>query len=59
LTAILFLEENGVQINFSDRDYENFVVEVAQGLKTKKEIASFLENGCQPLGRRASLSNAP
>ena len=46
LTAILFLEENGVRINFSDKEYENLVVEVAQGKKTKEEIASFLEDGC-------------
>ena len=45
LTAILFLEENGVRINFSDKEYENLVVEVAQGKKTKEEIASFLEDG--------------
>lgn len=48
LTAILFLEENGVRISFSDKEYENLVVEVAQGLKTKEKIASFLKNGNRP-----------
>ena len=48
LTAILFLEENDAQINFSDKEYENLVVEVAQGLKTKEEIASFLKSGIEP-----------
>src|SRR5437868_3216915 len=33
LTAILFLEENGVEITFSDDDYEDFVLEIAQGNK--------------------------
>lgn len=33
LTTILFLEENEVKIAFSDKDYEEFVVDVAQGKK--------------------------
>lgn len=45
LTTILFLEENGEKILFSEKDYEEFVIEVAQGLKNKVEIASFLKNG--------------
>lgn len=45
LTTILFLEENGVRIVFSDDDYEEFVVNVAQGMKNKTEIAYFLEFG--------------
>jgi hypothetical protein len=32
--------------NMADKDYENYVVEVAQRSKTKKDSASFLENGC-------------
>jgi death on curing protein len=50
LTAILFLEENGVEISFKDTDYENFVVEVAQGKKTKEEIAYFFEHGKEKHG---------
>jgi death on curing protein len=45
LTTILFLEENGIWIAFSDEDYEEFVVKVAQGHKNKEEIAYFLEYG--------------
>ena len=45
LTTILFLEENGVKIAFSDKDYEEFVVSVAQGQKNKDEIAYFLKHG--------------
>lgn len=33
LTTILFLEENEIKITFSDNDYEEFVVNVAQGQK--------------------------
>lgn len=45
LTTILFLEENGIKISFSDHDYEEFVVSVAQGQKNKEEIAYFLKHG--------------
>ncbi len=45
LTTILFLEENGIKIVFSDKDYEEFVVSVAQGQKNKEEIAYFLKHG--------------
>lgn len=45
LTTILFLEENGIKIAFSDHDYEVFVVSVAQGQKNKEEIAYFLRHG--------------
>jgi len=45
LTTILFLEENGIRISFSDTDYEEFVVCVAQGQKNKERIAYFLQYG--------------
>lgn len=45
LTTILFLEENGIKIAFSDKNYEEFVVSVAQGEKNKEEIAYFLKLG--------------
>ena len=45
LTAILFLEVNGIKIVFSDHDYEELVVKVAQGQKSKKDIAYFLRYG--------------
>lgn len=44
LTTILFLEENGINIAFSDHDYEELVVSVAQGKKNKEEIAYFLKH---------------
>ncbi|MEI8365653.1 MAG: type II toxin-antitoxin system death-on-curing family toxin [Parachlamydiaceae bacterium] len=45
LTTILFLEENGVKIAFSEKDYEEFVVNVAQGKRDKDEISFFLKSG--------------
>ncbi len=45
LTTILFLEENGIKVDFSDHDYEEFVVNIAQGQKNKEEIAYFLNHG--------------
>jgi death-on-curing protein len=45
LTTILFLEENGIKVAFSDQDYEEFVVNIAQGQKNKEEIAYFLKHG--------------
>lgn len=47
LTTILFLEENGVKIAFSDKAYEEFVVSVAQGQKNKERIAYFLKHGIE------------
>jgi death on curing protein len=46
LVALFFLEENGVQIHFSDTDYEDFVVEVAKGHKTKEDSASYFLKNC-------------
>lgn len=45
LTTILFLEENEIKIVFSDKDYEEFVVSIAQGQKNKEKIAYFLKHG--------------
>lgn len=45
LTAILFLEENGVKIVFSEKDFEEHILAVAKGQKQKDEIAYFLEYG--------------
>lgn len=53
LTTILFLEENGIKIAFSDQDYEEFVVNVAQGRKNKEEIAYFLRHGKEKLVKMA------
>jgi len=45
LTTILFLEENRIKVEFSDHDYEELIVSVAQGQTNKEEIAYFLEYG--------------
>lgn len=45
LTTILFLEENGIKIAFSDESYEEFVINIAKGQKNKEEIAYFLKHG--------------
>lgn len=42
-TAILFLVLNGVKIAFSDEDYEEFVVQIAESKKFKEDIANFLK----------------
>lgn len=44
LTAILFLEQNGVIIHFSEDEYEILILDIAQSKKTKKEIAEFMQN---------------
>jgi death-on-curing protein len=43
--AYLFLRANKVPILFSDELYEDLVIEVAKGRKTKDEIAYFFEHG--------------
>ncbi len=43
--AYLFLKANKVPIRFEDEVYEEFVVEVAKGKKTKEEIAYFFKHG--------------
>jgi death on curing protein len=43
--ALLFLKANAIPIKFDKKKYENLVVEVAKGNKTKEEIAQFLKNG--------------
>ena len=45
LAAYLFLKANKVPIRFKDEIYEDLVVEVAKGKKTKEEIAYFFKNG--------------
>lgn len=45
LTAIIFLELNGVNVTFAEDEYEDFVVEVAKGKRNKAEIAYFLQHG--------------
>ena len=48
-SAYLFLRINEAKIifenTFEDETFEDFVVEVSKGKKTKKEIAHFLECG--------------
>ncbi len=45
LAAYLFLKVNKVPIRFTDELYEDLVVEVAKGKKTKEEIAYFFKHG--------------
>jgi death on curing protein len=52
LTAILFLEQNDIQVDFSIKKYEDMVVDVAKGLKSKDEIAAFFRNGCSLRSRK-------
>jgi death on curing protein len=45
ICAILFLEMNNIEIAFSEVQYEELVVEVAQGQHTKDQISHFLSGG--------------
>lgn len=45
LAAYLFLKANRVPILFEDEVYEDLVVEIAKGKKTKEEIAYFFKHG--------------
>lgn len=40
-SALLFLQENQVPFSASDEDYEDFVVDVAEGKVSKEEIVIF------------------
>lgn len=42
LSTLLFLDSNGVQLHFSDEEYEEFIILVASGKKNKHEISEFL-----------------
>ncbi len=41
----LFLKANNVNFLFDDASFENLIIEVAKGKKTKKEISHFFEHG--------------
>lgn len=43
-SALLFLEINGVNTDFSDKEYENLIIKVAKGVAKKENIAHFFEN---------------
>lgn len=43
--AYLFLKANHIDIRFGDVAFEDLVIEVAKGKKTKTEIAYFFEHG--------------
>jgi death-on-curing protein len=43
-TAVVFLDINGMNTNFSDIEYEQLIIEVAQGNIKKENIAYFFEN---------------
>lgn len=47
--AYLFLKANDAQILFDDEAYEDFVVEVAAGSKTREDVANFLKHGQKTL----------
>lgn len=43
-SAQLFLRINGLEDNIPDDEYENFVVEIADGNVSKEKICAFLRN---------------
>lgn len=44
VTAILFLEVNGILVNFSNELFEDLVVNIAKGEKSKDHISQFLKH---------------
>lgn len=44
--SLLFLNTNGIKIQFNDKDLEAIVIQVAQGQLTKSKIAYFFEHQC-------------
>jgi death-on-curing protein len=51
-----FLEFNGYQLDLSDDEEYNLVLEVAQGNITKEELCTFLEQSVQPIGDSPTAS---
>jgi death on curing protein len=43
--AYLFLKANNIVILFDDVSFENLIIEVAKGKKTKEEISYFFQHG--------------
>jgi death on curing protein len=42
--SVVFLEINGVNTDFSDKEYEHLIIKVAKGEAKKEQIANFFEN---------------
>lgn len=47
--AAVFLDINGINTDFSDKEYEKLIVEVAKGQTKKEEISFFFKNSCDKL----------
>ncbi len=45
-TALVFLEINGENTDFSDKEYEKLIINVAKGEAKKEHIAHFFESNC-------------
>lgn len=43
-SAAIFLEINGVNTDFDDKEYESLIIKVAKGEAKKENIAHFFEN---------------
>jgi len=43
ISALVFLEDNGISLKFNEIKFENFIVEIAAGKINKKYISSFLK----------------
>ncbi|MBP5639787.1 MAG: type II toxin-antitoxin system death-on-curing family toxin [Victivallales bacterium] len=46
MTALVFLDINGIDFNSSDEDFTEMVLSVASGKMQKNEIAEFLKRHC-------------
>jgi death-on-curing protein len=46
LAALVFLDLNGLELDCTNDEFEQLVVEVATGRKDKSEIAEFLKDHC-------------
>ncbi len=47
--AAVFLDINGINTDFSDKKYEDLILEVAKGNTKKEEIALFFQNAFEEL----------
>lgn len=48
VTALTFLEVNGVRLEYDEMNFEELILKVAQGYADKKEIASFFQKHHTP-----------
>jgi death-on-curing protein len=48
-SSLIFLDMNGIELDKMDVEFEELVVDVAQGKVHKKEISAFFKNSCDKI----------